>query len=185
MKSTVAASQALVQGAVDAVGLESCRQFGALSTSLAIQNGTTRTEAVATEARLSASIYQQANAAAMQAAQGFNQVERGQDQLQRSIQETACDTQKQLAECCCEMRSGIKDVQTGILMSESRLAAQATANTQRIVDLITSEKINALETENSNLRQSSTIRDALDRQLNVILAHFHPTTAGAAVAAAR
>jgi hypothetical protein len=63
----------------------------------------------------------------------------------------------QLQECCCKMQT------------------QSLENTQRILDQNTSFRIQDLQIENSNLRQTQVLRDTSDAQTSIILRHLIPT----------
>ncbi len=64
---------------------------------------------------------------------------------------------RQLSECCCDLKTGQQATQTAIAMQTNELVTNATANTQRLVDLITQ---NTIENKNDRIaeleRQSQT-----------------------------
>lgn len=67
------------------------------------------------------------------------------------------DLRAQAAECCCENRVGQQEIKTAIVMQTNDLVAAGTANTQRIVDLLTSQTVEAKNQRISELeRQSQT-----------------------------
>jgi len=174
--TTVAQSQALVQGAVAQVGLESCRQFGALSTELAIQNGTTRTEAVASEARLSTTILQGQNALSASLMSGFNQTERGQDSINQNILLQSCSIKEAIKDCCCETQKGILATQNQISMSEMRTAQAISASTASILERLTNDKISDLQDSLAQARlaasqadQTKELEAAINAKLNSTL----------------
>jgi hypothetical protein len=69
----------------------------------------------------------------------------------------ANDLARQLAECCCDLKVGQQATQTAIAMQTNDLVTNATANTQRLVDLITANSIEAKNDRISELeRQSQT-----------------------------
>ena len=74
----------------------------------------------------------------------------------------------QLAQCCCDTRSAIADVKYANERNTCQIIDSQNANTRAILDFLTSEKISALQAENSGLkaqisndRQSAFIIDAL------------------------
>lgn len=77
----------------------------------------------------------------------------------------------QLAQCCCDTRSAIADVKYANERNTCQIIDSQNANTRAILDFLTSEKISALQAENSGLkaqisndRQSMYITDTiLDR----------------------
>lgn len=152
VKATVAASQALVQGAVSQVGLESCRQFGALATELAIQNGTSRTEAVASEARLSTTILQGQNALSASMMSGFNATERGQDNIIQQMLLQGCSIKEAIAACCCETQKGILQTQNQITMSEMRTTQAIKDGTATILERLNNDKISDLQDQLAQAR---------------------------------
>ena len=75
----------------------------------------------------------------------------------------------QLAQCCCDTRAAIADVKYANERQTCDLITNANANTQRIIDYMQNEKINALQAENvalkgriSNSEQSAYIINALN-----------------------
>lgn len=56
----------------------------------------------------------------------------------------------QLAECCCDLRTGQADIKTAIAMQTTELTINADKNTQRIVDLMTNQQI---EAKNDRIRE--------------------------------
>lgn len=77
---------------------------------------------------------------------GFN------DTQIRNMQ-TQFDLSRQVAECCCDLKAGQNGIETAICNQTNTLLTAGTANTQRIVDLITANKIQELE---SQLNQANT-----------------------------
>ena len=74
----------------------------------------------------------------------------------------------QLASCCCDVRSAIADVKYSNERNTCDIINASNANTRAILDFLTTEKISALQAENSGLkaqisndRQSAYIIDAL------------------------
>ena len=74
----------------------------------------------------------------------------------------------QLAQCCCDTRSAIADVKYANERNTCDIIQASNANTRAILDYLTTEKISALQAENSGLkaqisndRQSAYIIDAL------------------------
>lgn len=75
------------------------------------------------------------------------------------------DLSRQMADCCCDLKTGQQATQTAIAMQTNDLLVAGNANTQRIVDLITSNKIQELE---SQLTAANT-EIALGKQTQAIL----------------
>ena len=74
----------------------------------------------------------------------------------------------QLAQCCCDTRTAIADVKYANERNTCDIIQASNANTRAVLDFLTSEKISALQAENSGLkaqisndRQSAYIIDAL------------------------
>lgn len=74
----------------------------------------------------------------------------------------------QLAQCCCDTRAAIADVKYANERNTCEIINSQNANTRAILDFLTTEKISALQAENSGLkaqisndRQSAYIIDAL------------------------
>lgn len=74
----------------------------------------------------------------------------------------------QLAQCCCDTRAAIADVKYANERNTCDIINASNANTRAVLDFLTSEKISALQAENSGLRaqisndrQSAFIIDAL------------------------
>lgn len=70
------------------------------------------------------------------------------------------DFRSEAAECCCENRIGFESIRTALQMQTNDLLTAGTANTQRIVDLLTSQSI-----EFKNDRISELERQAQTAQL--------------------
>lgn len=60
------------------------------------------------------------------------------------------DLSRQLADCCCDLKTGQQAIQTAIAMQTNELSVQATANTQRLADLINA---NTVEAKNDRIRE--------------------------------
>lgn len=58
----------------------------------------------------------------------------------------------QLAQCCCDTRTAIADVKYANERQTCDLIVNQNANTQRIIDYLTGEKISALQSENAGLK---------------------------------
>lgn len=71
---------------------------------------------------------------------GFN------DSQIRSLQ-GQFDLSRQLADCCCDTRAGLKEVETAICSQTNTLLTSGNNNTQRILDTINGNKIQELQTE--------------------------------------
>ena len=78
---------------------------------------------------------------------------------------------RELADCCCGLKGAIADVKYANERQTCDLITNANANTQRIIDYLTTEKISSLQAENvalkgriSNNEQSAYIINALNPQ---------------------
>ena len=152
VKAAVANTAALISGAVAQVGLENCKQHGDLSTQAAIANGTARTEAVASEARLSTTVLQGQNALSASLMSGFNNVERGQDNINQNILLQGCQTREAIKDCCCETQKGILATQNQITLSELRLTQATRDSTAAILDKLNADKISDLQDQLNQAR---------------------------------
>lgn len=78
--------------------------------------------------------------------------------IERATQDTifreTAAVQRQLAECCCEIKEGIQGVNTAIALQTNTLTMNANANTQKILDALCNNQIEALRTDNNNLRSN-------------------------------
>lgn len=83
---------------------------------------------------------------------------------QAAAAQNANDLARQLAECCCDLKTGQQATQTAIAMQTNDLITNATANTQRLVDLITANTI-----ENKNDRISELERQSQTATLSAII----------------
>ena len=111
--------------------------------------------------------------------QGFNGVERSIADTNSNLANSICTLgyqnqagfnaiSTQLAQCCCDTRSAIADVKYANERQTCDIIAAINAGNQRLVDIYTADKLDALRTENaalkgqiSNDRQSAYIIDAL------------------------
>lgn len=55
--------------------------------------------------------------------------------------------QRQLADCCCDLKAGQQATQTAIAMQTNELNTVATANTQRIIDAINDQTVESLKSQ--------------------------------------
>lgn len=62
--------------------------------------------------------------------------------------------QRQLSDCCCRLEVGQKDIQTAIVLQTNELAMNQNSNTQKILDALCNNQIEALRTDNQNLRSN-------------------------------
>lgn len=100
--------------------------------------------------------------------QGFNGIERSIANVGYNTQAGFNALGAQIAQCCCDTRSAIADVKYANERNTCNIIEASNANTRAILDFLTSEKISALQAENSGLkaqisndRQSAFIIDAL------------------------
>lgn len=111
--------------------------------------------------------------------QGFNGVERSIADTNSNLANAICTLgyqnqagfnalSTQLAQCCCDTRAAIADVKYANERNTSDIIRAGQDNTRAILDYLTTEKISALQAENSGLkaqisndRQSAFIIDAL------------------------
>lgn len=78
--------------------------------------------------------------------------------IERATQDTifreTAAVQRLLAECCCETKMGIESVKTSIALQTNILTMNANENTQKILDKLCNNTIEALRTDNENLRSN-------------------------------
>lgn len=113
-----------------------------------------------------------------------NQVGMSSQQIINAIQAGNCQLASQLAECCCSMKTLVTDLSynnriqnmeqttqlTGVMNAGFNLIGNKIDNQtlamnqqfQAIKDYFTSEKISALQLENSQLRQTNTLQAVVD-----------------------
>ena len=102
------------------------------------------------------------------AMQGFHGVDNAVCTLGYQTQAGFNALSTQIAQCCCDTRSAIADVKYANERNTCDIINASNANTRAILDFLTTEKISALQAENSGLkaqisndRQSAYIIDAL------------------------
>jgi hypothetical protein len=111
--------------------------------------------------------------------QGFNGIERSIADTNSNLANSICTLgyqnqagfnalSTQLAQCCCDTRAAIADVKYSNERNTCDIIRAGQDNTRAILDFLTTEKISALQAENSGLkaqisndRQSAYIIDAL------------------------
>jgi hypothetical protein len=111
--------------------------------------------------------------------QGFNGIERSIADTNSNLANAICTLgyqnqagfnalSTQLAQCCCDTRAAIADVKYANERNTNDIIRAGQDNTRAILDYLTTEKISALQAENSGLkaqisndRQSAYIIDAL------------------------
>lgn len=64
--------------------------------------------------------------------------------------------QRQLAECCCDIRRDVQGVSTAIALQTNDINLNANNNAQRVLDKLCENQATALGVENANLRQQLT-----------------------------
>lgn len=94
--------------------------------------------------------------------QGFNGINTAILQSANATERGFAQAGYNLANCCCEIKGAIADVKYANEAQTCQLITNQNANTQRIIDYLTSEKIESLRAENvalkgkiSNAEQSS------------------------------
>ena len=101
--------------------------------------------------------------------QGFHGVDNAVCTLGYQTQTGFNALSSQIASCCCETQRAIEGVNYNIAKTSCDLITNANANTQRIIDYLTNEKIASLQAENvalkgriSNDQQSAYLLDKLN-----------------------
>ena len=69
-----------------------------------------------------------------------------------SVNQGLCDLGYRLQECCCNTQRSIENVNYNMAKNTCDIIANANANTQRLIDIYTNDKIEALRTENAILK---------------------------------
>ncbi len=64
--------------------------------------------------------------------------------------------QRQMADCCCNIRREVAQVETSIAMQTNNINTVANANTQKVIDQLCANQVTALGVDNANLRQALT-----------------------------
>lgn len=98
---------------------------------------------------------------------GFNQTQ--VQNLQSNFQ-----ISKQIADCCCDTRAGQKEIENAICHQTNTLLTAGSNNTQRIVDLITSNRISDLETQLNDCKTSKTVIEQTAAIIATINAQCRP-----------
>ena len=100
--------------------------------------------------------------------QGFHGVDTALCNLGYNLQAGINGISRQISDCCCETRAAIADVKYANERNTCDIIRASQDNTRAILDYLTTEKISALQAENSGLkaqisndRQSAYIVDAL------------------------
>lgn len=112
----------------------------------------------------------------MAVANGFAGVEAGANARQIANMQTAFNLQSQLADCCCENRLGLANLNSTIISENCAdrqalnegvrdIIANQTAGTQRILDQLCQDKIDAKNDEIANLRQQIAMKDLAASQV--------------------
>lgn len=122
--------------------------------------------------------------------QGFNGVNTtvltGFNGVDKSICTLGYNLTSQIADCCCNVRAAISDLKYANEAQTCQLITNQNAQTQRIIDYLTSEKIESLRAENvalkgriSNDMQTGVLLNAINRTpipAYVVPNPFAPTT---------
>ena len=83
---------------------------------------------------------------------GIDDIILGQAQMQNFINQGFSGLNAQLANCCCTTQRAIDGVNYNMAKNTCDIIQAGNANTQRILDFLTSEKICGLQAENSALK---------------------------------
>lgn len=124
------------------------------------------------------------NGISTQLCNGFAAIEQGANTRQMADMQQMFGLSQQLAQCCCDNKSAIKDVQFVVAQENCAdrqalnegvrdIIASNTANTQAILDKLCQQEIDALKTQNvslqnqlnmATLRESQTAQNAFIQQ---------------------
>ena len=107
---------------------------------------------------------------------GFNGVEQSANTRQIANMQTAFNIQSQLADCCCENRLGLANLNSTVISENCAdrqalnegvrdIIANQTAGTQRILDQLCAERIERKDDEIANLRQQIAMKDLAASQV--------------------
>lgn len=107
---------------------------------------------------------------------GFNGVEQSANARQIANMQTAFNLQSQLADCCCENRLGLANLNSTVIAENCAdrqalnegvrdIIANQTAGTQRILDQLCAERIERKDDEIATLRQQLAMKDLAASQV--------------------
>ena len=107
---------------------------------------------------------------------GFNGVEQSANTRQIANMQTAFNLQSQLADCCCENRLGLANLNSTVIAENCAdrqalnegvrdIIANQTAGTQRILDQLCAERIERKDDEIATLRQQLAMKDLAASQI--------------------
>lgn len=107
---------------------------------------------------------------------GFNGVEQSANARQIANMQTAFNLQSQLADCCCENRLGLANLNSTVIAENCAdrqalnegvrdIIANQTAGTQRILDQLCAERIERKDDEIATLRQQLAMKDLAASQI--------------------
>lgn len=99
-----------------------------------------------------------------------NQINQGICNLGYTLQGGLNDVSRQIADCCCTTQRSIDAVNYNLSKSTCDVIRAGQDNTQRILDYLTSEKISALQAENSAL----TAQLSQNAQTNTLISTLRP-----------
>ena len=101
---------------------------------------------------------------------GVDEIILGQAQMQNWINQGFSGLNAQLASCCCGLERSIDGINYNMAKNTCDIIQANNANTQRVLDFLTQEKICGLQAENSALKgqlsqnaQTATILNAVNR----------------------
>lgn len=71
------------------------------------------------------------------------------------------DLSRQLASCCCDIKTGQVSIENAIAMQTNQLNVINNANTQKVLDAINAQNVSALEAVNADLRAQLNRRETV------------------------
>lgn len=104
-------------------------------------------------------------------ANGFAGVNLGMNTAANSIQAQLAQNGYQTQQCCCETKEAIQNVNYNLATQAANIVAAGNANTQRILDMITSDKIDSLRTDLT----SAQLQLNNEAQTNALITALRPT----------
>lgn len=105
--------------------------------------------------------------------------------IQESMFRTTSAIQQALADCCCRLEKGQASIETALALQTNTLTTNANNNTQRIIDQITTDRVEALKSQNDSLQRQLGIAETV-KQITQACGCCGPlatVTAGKAMAA--
>lgn len=81
--------------------------------------------------------------------------------IQLTVADRINDIERNLDNCCCELRVGQQETRNAIAMQTNELNVNANNNTQRVLDAINQQNITALQNDNDQLRAQLNRRETV------------------------